>query len=1398
MIENTGFALTPSQLAIWNTEELIGGSAVILAGSILYEIESNRPDAAAMKGYVRELYRVNDALRVRIFFDGTKWVQYFSDLDFEIPDQFFETEEAFHIWAAENAKQPLDRQGLLCKIWAVSMPNRYGLFVKIHHVIADAWSLGLLGSQMNELLQGRTDIQAGSFLSYLLKEESYLKSGRYQKDLRFFKEDYCTKSDLPAVSIKQADDYQASRATFEMTLEHVNMLRSLAERENVSLFSVIMAIFAVYTMGTQWELTDYYLGTTLLNRFGEIDRSTVGMFVKTLPVPLHLTGEESMPSVFSYIQNQLTAVMRHSRCTYGDILKEIRKDFKDQGHLFDISINLINTKVAGDQPFTTTWYPSGMQTEALTVQIEDIDDCGTARFHYDYRRACFTQEQLTKLHQRFCSILAEVQANPQISLKDINLITEHEKEAQLGRTMPQKSKYIPCNLGRWFKQTVQEHPDNCAVETMSHCYTYRQLMDMIDSSICGLKVLGVKPGSVVALQLSRDVQLPVMMMAVISLGAAFLLVDPGLPQARIRYMLSAGNVSVMIDDEKASELIHAKKDAAIGSLPEKNYSEELCYIIYTSGSTGAPKGVMVRQRNLINNLLWRLDAYPQRNHRIICVTGVGADTFLEDVFFALYSGNTLCLVQENRNLLEIAKMIERGAPNDLMVTPTFFGALQKEIRQSQLHSVTFVGEQLDSHMVAELCRNGVVVHNEYGPSECTICATHAVLNNGDIHIGRPIAGTSAYILDSHQRLMPDGCIGELCLEGAHVGAGYLGMPEMTAARFIQGFHANERLYRTGDLAYLRADGNLCLVGRCDDQVKIRGLRVELGEIASCMAAVPGIDQAAVIVRRDTEGRQYLCAFYTGNKQNAEKLRETLGERLPKHMIPHFFTQMDSMPLSQNGKIDKKKLPDINLRQMCEDVGYVAPETKEEKILCHIAGTLLEINPYGMEQNFFACGGDSLKAIEFVTLAWHEGIIIPVQLFYEHPTMRSLTNALQEIDCQDKKAGTVSEDTQFSELLKQNTQSVSEIKERKVSGLLLTGATGFLGVHLLAEYLKQSSEQVWCIVRGEAAEERLISKLRFYFGDQYVGHIRNRIHIVKGDLSKPMLDLSEPDYNALRRKIHTVVHAAANVRHYGDYAELFRDNVQSVDELIRFCKESEIRLFHCSTTSVIGSGDNLSSEKGTVFYESSLNVGQNLDHVYIRSKYEAERHILEAIKDGLHGCILRVGNLMGRFSDGHFQQNADTNAFMKQIAAITQMRCVPEDLLTIPIDFSPVDLTAKAILKIVSIEGLQRTVCHVCSPHRVNLKKLAQALQDNGFCIESVAAETFAKRLIAASPETAGAFVGLLDARNHLHLPDASTVDASATVDLLKMAHFIWPENSREYLCRCIKYLKQNGILEESE
>lgn len=832
--------------------------------------------------------------------------------------------------------------------------------------------------------------------------------------------------------------------------------------------------------------------------------------------------------------------------------------------------------------------------------------------------------------------------------------------------------------------------------------------------------------------------------------------------------------------------------------------EQTAYLIYTSGTTGRPKGVMLSHKGIANIV------HPDNNpfNRDVTrsgrgITAIGSicfDISLFEIFVPLFNGLFVELGNEKAMLDagELAEHILRHGADILHCTPSRVVSYLENPRFAEalschVKSMLLAGEQLPESLVKELTNHYQIrVYNGYGPTETTIGA--AITEAGDSRsIGRPIGNTGIVLLNGDRKPVPYGAAGEICVYGHGVGIGYKNRAEETEDKFI--LWEGKRLYRTGDLGHFDSEGRLIYQGRNDRQIKLRGLRIELSEIEKVMGACPGVLQAACIVRK-TERGEHLAGFYTAAKEGRvekEELRAFMKKRLTSYMVPEVLAQLQEMPQTPGGKTDLKALKEIEVEYARS---YTAPASKTEKVICNAFSDVLGVERIGTQDNFFELGGDSLSAVELIAalekeLEWEAGKLDYESLF-RYPTPALLA---------EKIGGNVEEQNPYSiahmdyngidDYLRGNIPQAFDGKigrREHLGNVLLTGATGYLGIHILIELLQDPNicRKVYCLVRPKGrltAQKRMQNSLFYYAETDFSDVYGEKWEVVEGDITD-----SHVFAQAFMGQIDTIINSAANVAHYAYGDALENVNRNGVKNLIDYAAAQKALFCQISTISVGGMDDAGGEEKE--FSERNFYIGQKIYNQYIYSKYMAEYELLRAAVDrGIGVKIMRVGNLQGRSRDGEFQMNLKSNGFTRKLFSYIKMGAVPDSVYHASVNFSPVDETAHMILTLAKTDA-RFPVFHVYPPEEAPFESLFRILEKKGYKIDVVSEEEFGKRFqkMKRTKEGRALVEGLLTENPEGTCQEIPVVQ-KVTEDLLDLAGEAWRPLTEEYLEKYLSALE---------
>ncbi|MBR5064101.1 MAG: AMP-binding protein, partial [Bacteroidales bacterium] len=612
--------------------------------------------------------------------------------------------------------------------------------------------------------------------------------------------------------------------------------------------------------------------------------------------------------------------------------------------------------------------------------------------------------------------------------------------------------------------------------------------------------------------------------------------------------------------------------SVISSVVEKSPKPESLYILlYTSGSTGTPKGCMLEQRNLVNFCAWYQQYFQLKaGDRVAAFASYGFDANMMDQYPALTCGACVCIIPESvrHDLNALDRFItDNGVTHSFMTTQVGVMYARNFPNNPSLKYLSVGGEKLVS-----MPPPSYAFYNGYGPTECTIFSTifHVKEKEDNIPIGHPLSNVQLYVVDQQMRRLPAGAAGELLIGGAGVGRGYLNNPEKTAESYIENpFQPGVRLYRSGDIVRYRPDGNIEFVGRKDRQVKIRGFRIELKEVEAVIQEIPGVKDVTVQAFDAPSGGKFLAAYVVADGHfDTKAAAEFIRERKPPYMVPAAWMQLDAIPLNVNQKVDRKALPPATPSAM-ED--YVAPVGETEKALCAIFADILGVEKVGATDSFFDLGGTSLMVTNVMVNAEKQGLHFAYSDVFSHPSARTLAAFLkgdQAVSQQDSNI-TEYDYSAIDKLLKNNNlEAFAQGKRLRLGkNILLTGATGFLGVHVLKELLDSTGPDttIWCLLRAKGSltpQRRLNEMLVYYFERKYRQMVGTRIQAVEGDITKP------ESMEGLKN-IDMVFNCAANVKHFSQGTDIEDINYGGVKNLVAFCENSGAYLVHVSTESVGG-------------------------------------------------------------------------------------------------------------------------------------------------------------------------------------------------------------------------------------
>ena len=693
------------------------------------------------------------------------------------------------------------------------------------------------------------------------------------------------------------------------------------------------------------------------------------------------------------------------------------------------------------------------------------------------------------------------------------------------------------------------------------------------------------------------------------------------------------------------------------------------------------------------------------------------------------------------------------------------------------------------------------LHNGYGPTECTIFTTTYPLTEFEQNapIGKPLDNLQLYIVDKDMNRLPLGAAGEMLVSGPQVSRGYLNLPEKTADTYIQ--WNGKRCYRTGDVVRYLSDGNIQFVGRRDGQVKIRGFRIELKEVESVIREFPGISDATVQAFDYPNGGKFIAAYVVSDQQiDIQALNAFIRDRKPPYMVPAATMQIPSIPLNQNQKVNRRALPAPQIQ--VEEHDFVAPVGDVETLFCNIFAGILSMDKVGATDNFFEMGGTSLMVTKVIIEADKAGHHVAYGDVFDHPTPRLLAQFVGGA-APEMKADTEIESFDYSGidaiLQRNNIETFLKGERQQLGNVLLTGATGYLGIHVLRELIDSDATTITCLVRGKdqaSAEHRLKNLMFYYFEKSFKELFGSRLFVVNGDVTQDFTTMA----GGFPTNIDTVFNCAANVKHFSKGTDIEDVNIGGAQRCVEFCMNTGARLVHISTTSVgeiwIVRND---GEQVPMLDERKLWFGQFLDNRYIHSKFLAERLVLDAVAHhGLNAKVMRVGNLAPRSYDGEFQVNFNSNSYMGRIKVFHTLGCCPYNSYDEHTEMSPINETAKAVV-LLATTPKECNLFQAFNNHTELLGDVLLLLKKVGREIRFVEDDEFqqAIELAGQDPEKAKLLSAMLAYEDMVHGQKAVVIDRDNryTCSVLHRLGFHWSDTAWDYVERMLTTISGFGYFE---
>ncbi|MEQ1514762.1 MAG: amino acid adenylation domain-containing protein [Lysobacteraceae bacterium] len=1149
-----------------------------------------------------------------------------------------------------------------------SESGRWLLCVAFHHLIMDHASLELIKEEAWLIEQGRElELPApASFRNYIWKAKSSADLLAY--DTYFTRMLIGIEQTTAPFGLMNANGGygRLSEMTMVIPADVSAQIRCAARGVGVSAATIMHLAWAL-VLRRATGMESVVFGTLLFGRVdGGVDSDrTMGVFINTLPIRIDIQAF----GIFELIRKTHFALSELLRYEHASLaLAQRCSSVPASMPLFTSLLNYRHS--SGPNSFSDGIDIEGVEggertNYPLAIAIDDLGD--------DFGISVQTMPSVGA--QRICDfmlatligILAALKKGPDTPVFDIDVLPPEERRQVLFNWNRTQCDYpLDQSVSGLFETQAEQVPEAMALVFGERCIRYGELNARANQLAHVLRTLGVGRDALVALVFERGIEMVVALLGVLKAGGAYVPLAPDAPAERLAFMLSDAKPLLLLTDV-ATRI----DDAAIGipvisldtlgprlaQSPQTNpasdghASSRLAYVIYTSGTTGTPKGVLVSQRSLINFCYWCQDAgLFKAGERMTQFAPYTFDASAGEIFGGLLAGAELHLLDDAtiQDPAALQRYLTTHAIHFSAFPPAYLQQMDPDAAQPGFRLLT-AGSAPTPALVKRWAGRGHYL-NGYGPTETTILSTSTWLSAeaGTITIGRPIANTQVYLLDAHRQPVPIGVVGEIHIGGAGVALGYLNRPELTAELFLEdpfSAEADARMYRTGDLGRWMADGTIEFLGRNDFQVKIRGFRIELGEIEAKLCALAGIREAVAIAREDGPGEPQLVAYYLGDQDlAAESLREQLSKQLPEYMLPSAFVRLETWPLTINGKLDRNALPAPDDAAYARRV-YAAPEGEIEQALARIWSELLRIERVGRYDDFFELGGHSLLAIKLVhRIKIDIGHEISVADVFDATTPTRMAERIVQGRPATRAVDASSEAVLADDIRLLHANACPSSSPR---GILLTGATGFIGRFLLRNILDTTEAKIYCLVRSDS-QLKAFARIREKMIKANLWKEEDALRIVAcpGDLALPRLGLSPADYARICDDVDSIYHNGTSMNHLESYASAKRANVDGVQELLRVATQRKAKTFNYVSTLDVFANFKSQSEPEKIDEKSSID--QELHHErdgYATSKWVGEMLVNIAKSRGVSCNIFRLGLVVGDRRHGRYDEKQRLHRMM---------------------------------------------------------------------------------------------------------------------------------------------------------
>lgn len=1152
--------------------------------------------------------------------------------------------------------------------------------------------------------------------------------------------DFSSVVDLP-IDYARTPQYQymPDKVFISINKELQNNLQIFSSKQSIHIHDVMLAAQVIWQYLNTYE-EKLSVGIPVHNEEAEIT---------FIPITVSLENIRSIKDLVQTLKEKVSLGKQHSIYPFTSFVSQIYKDRDPSRPIGFSSIFSLN-----ETPYDSTGIIS-YETDIIWNMMLEPDNL---EIIFEYNMNVFSKESMYRFGEQITKILSHIATcNISEDFRNIDILTALETSLYNKINVTKESYPKNKTIVDMFYDCANYYSNKVALASAEGQLSYNDLNQRSNRVANRLLASGLQKGDFVAIFMERSLETVISLLGILKAGGVYVPIDPSYPKERCQYLLQDSNASFILSKRNYNDFLSKLITEDMNVHEVLNIEEfimsynaddihvdlspnDLAYVIYTSGSTGNPKGTLIAHEGVINLTVSLQEVYGcNETDTYIQFASYSFDASVGETFMALFFGSKLYLIsdEERKSIEDFADMLERESVTGIFLIPTaFFNQIALYLPEASYSKFATVqkigvgGEALVASVVRQWQKRfGLKIDliNLYGPTECTVITTYhkiteAVSNElTTVPIGKPLTNYECLVLSPQGNICPVNVAGELCIGGIGLAKGYLNKLDKTAEVFVtHSQKENALLYKSGDIVRLLPNGSIEYIGRKDLQVKVRGFRIEIGEIEDTFSRHQDIQDVAIIAKKLQDGNNILISYYT-TVNNVEvsknELREYVGNKLPSYMVPDILIPLDKMPISPTGKIDRKKLSSFDIEAL-NSTEYASPENETQEILANAWSKVLGLAKVGIHDDFFYIGGHSLKVLQVLLEVKKDLPILKIQDIFKYRTIKKIDDYVQSVSHSQHTASDKVFGLEVRDLVEPPMLGLPRESLNKLDSVLLTGATGFLGSHLLYELLKRTDAHVYCIVRPSAEKSsavRLLETFELYFGKTMANDFLTRVTVLEGDFSLQGLGLSEKDKEILGKNIDAILHCGAEVRHFGEVDHFYKTNRDSIKNLLDLAKLKDgIHFHHISTLGVpedLAESGHWDTFKSTGDFDYSV----TLENVYTNSKMQAEVLLREAYESGIPVSIYRAGNLTANSQTGMFQKNMDANAFYRMIKAMLYLGKAPSAKYFV--DLTPIEYASGSVVELMKNENNNGHIFHICNPEQIEYEQFVNLFKDLGYNIE---------------------------------------------------------------------------------